>query len=1241
MAFLAVCSNQATSALSPEQERQKSFQLLEQGKVTDSIKLFESTLRRNPTDMDSLLGMACALRQKKEPQKAAEYYRRLLKLRPANRLALISLVQILGIDPKSRAESASLLLNYVNEHPKDLPARKQLADLLALDPKTRTEALKQLKILTQLQPKDTKYILKIASLCDWTPDWKEAETHYRKYLALKPKDDVVRERLANLLAWQKKNKNEAIEQYDILLKGAGDNKRLRLAKAMGLSWNGGGKEAVAEFHKLLAADPDMMLDSNGKKTQLSLTAAEVARWSAHDNQAAEQFYTMYLAKHPDDLKVHVELAKLYSADKQTDKAVRQFDAILEKRPDDNTIRREKVYALMYNGRSKDSIPVIRQIAQKSPNFPIETWLLGRNRQVPATIALARTLDCCGETAQAKQEYTRIIASHPIDDLAKEALEEIENRGKGGHNYSLTELDELIRKNPSDMEFRMDKAVICLYMNKAEEALPLMQEVASKDPSRKGMFYLQFAMRERQAIVGVGQCYERLHKWSQAEQTWRTYLKTNPSDWAVRYELASLLSSRGTDASRRAALTEYAAIIESTPDEELKQICELSKIETLSFLKRYDEALNKINEMIAQNPDRPSVPGRSGEYVTPTLAKVRLLISSSSPQDAEAMLRSFSAEQKEKNKLIRRLLIEAMSAQKGKEQQAVDEANQLLLADPDDAIVRQMKAHVLFNSARYDEAILEFAKLPDEDRNNPYVIQHLADCLDRAGRHDESLSMLRSAVGSHADNLDLRTQLANTLAASQQKEEARKIYLSVLEESNNASPWVLRQVAEGMKQTTKDLDQSIAVLKEALKQYPDDVEITGQLADYLNECGRAQEAENYYRSALAHAPKSGSLYAGLAISLASQKRFDEAKQLVEPSILCSTGLDQTWRAWQMSNYPQLKPLVLKCLANAITAAGDHPIGDQLLCLSGLEIWDKQTQPDGIKRLRQYLAAHPADRQEWGVLANVLAWNNHVPESLQIYERLINEHPDDISLRFDMARAETASAKYRLKAIEHMKQYLALNPKDLKAQLSLADILVQTNQQSKGLNMLDDLNKKYPQNTDVEKSRSLAEIWYPPTKKVGLTHLEGYVSKHPEDPDTKRALAGVLSWSHGHEKRSAEIYAELCKARPEDEMLRYEYGNVMMRAGRAREALALFNSVLAKDPTNRLALLGICDYHLHNGDILKAEAELKKVRTLYPADEMAARKSAKNFIDIGRVDLALAEVHRWRDIVKQTEEPLLEE
>ncbi|MFO0700866.1 MAG: tetratricopeptide repeat protein [Nitrospira sp.] len=229
--------------------------------------------------------------------------------------------------------------------------------------------------------------------------------------------------------------------------------------------------------------------------------------------------------------------------------------------------------------------------------------------------------------------------------------------------------------------------------------------------------------------------------------------------------------------------------------------------------------------------------------------------------------------------------------------------------------------------RYDDAILIYRKLLEQDPENDEIRAALARLLSWQGSHAESANLYREIIQRHPVDLDVRTALARVLSWELDRKEAQQLYESVLQEdprhadalhglgdllfweghSADALPLYERayaithdpEIAERIASIRRDMrlaerptpaerlaqaeawerngahTQAITVYQQILADSPTDDDTRGRLARALARDGQLEQATSLYRDILTRHPSDLDVQVGLARTLSWNKQYDSA------------------------------------------------------------------------------------------------------------------------------------------------------------------------------------------------------------------------------------------------------------------------------------------------------------------------------------------------------------------------------
>ena len=214
---------------------------------------------------------------------------------------------------------------------------------------------------------------------------------------------------------------------------------------------------------------------------------------------------------------------------------------------------------------------------------------------------------------------------------------------------------------------------------------------------------------------------------------------------------------------------------------------------------------------------------------------------------------------------------------------------------------------------------------------------------------------------------------------------------------------------------------------------------------------------------------------------------------------------------------------------------------------------------------------------GRTAKSMGW---FEDAVQYYEKALLVRPDVDSVRLAMAEIQVALGRFD-QAREHFERLRERQPHNPSVLFGLARCAAGTGANDKALRLFNQLLASNPNDwmvltergwlavqldrpqdgeADLRRADALAPPDVPPTHLVRCLRLLGKTEeagKYQEKVD--RILAD--------RKRAAELGDLIREKTPDDPEPRYELGRILLRQGRARDAVHWFNTALAKDPAHR--------------------------------------------------------------------------
>ena len=281
--------------------------------------------------------------------------------------------------------------------------------------------------------------------------------------------------------------------------------------------------------------------------------------------------------------------------------------------------------------------------------------------------------------------------------------------------------------------------------------------------------------------------------------------------------------------------------------------------------RFDEALDRIDKVIAKSPDEPVL-----HY-----ERAMMLIDAGRVDRAEAELRGVVAKHPDfydANRVLGRLLLD-----RGNDRARVEEALKYLQAAykayPDDLSSGLAVSHILTSLNRLPEAERILAAMVERAPDQRALNYQYAQVLTKLGRGNESKQYLERAVAVDPTFAPAIMQLLDIYS----QEEAWAKGAALLQPLIDEDPLNIemqRQQAffylrAGDARNARDRFRALVAAD------PKDARSLFYLAESLNDLEQYDESEPLFRKLLELDPKDADAIAGYGLSLAGQKKWNEA------------------------------------------------------------------------------------------------------------------------------------------------------------------------------------------------------------------------------------------------------------------------------------------------------------------------------------------------------------------------------
>ncbi len=239
-------------------------------------------------------------------------------------------------------------------------------------------------------------------------------------------------------------------------------------------------------------------------------------------------------------------------------------------------------------------------------------------------------------------------------------------------------------------------------------------------------------------------------------------------------------------------------------------------------------------------------------------------------------------------------------------EAGDAYHKAEVANPNNALARAGLGHCYLLQQQYDQALAEFQKAYELDpglerayvdaanvllkTNRPDDAIKVAEQFAvvsperggllqgsiqiRAGRDSDAVKLLTGLRDQFPQSADIRVSLASALVATQQPDKAEQELKTVLDTLDPKSTSARMVLADSYKAQGKT-DASLAELRKASEDNPDDPAVRLALARGLADGGRTDEAQNLAQEVLLKDPGSGWANYVIGCCLMGKKQYGQA------------------------------------------------------------------------------------------------------------------------------------------------------------------------------------------------------------------------------------------------------------------------------------------------------------------------------------------------------------------------------
>jgi len=531
--------------------------------------------------------------------------------------------------------------------------------------------------------------------------------------------------------------------------------------------------AIAEYEKLAQLKP------NDVETHLLLGQLYGAD---HDSAKAEEQFKAAQKIDADSEDVVLNLARLYSDEGDTERAVQVLNGIPQ---DDRTSRIELALGASYDQlkKSKDAIAAYRRALDLDPD----------NLDTERSLANALLND--GQLDESLKIFNQIVSAEPQDAQSQVHISEIE-RQQGHYDQALATVEKAKSLVRDSLELSYNEALIYDALGRYDDSIAVLTKLVAgsthadgqysdQEKANRSLFLerLGIVYREenktaeavdayqkeialggdyaRSGYQGMVDSYRDAHQWKDATNAAAEAAKAIPNDHGVQLMYAGQLADMG-QVDEAIALAKAQFSDKSSASE--RRDGHLALAQMYTRLKRFPEAATELDaaSTLAVKPDqvlyvdflRGALADRQKQYdEAEAQFKKALAIDPQNPTILNYygyMLADRGVQLPEAQKMI---------------QKAVD-------LDPQNGAYLDSLGWVYFKSGQYDLAEQYLQKAIARLSNDPTVRDHLGEVYEKTGRLKLAVAQWELSMGDYAHSLSADADPADVAKVQHKLENAR-------------------------------------------------------------------------------------------------------------------------------------------------------------------------------------------------------------------------------------------------------------------------------------------------------------------------------------------------------------------------------------------------------------------------------------------------------------------------------------
>jgi tetratricopeptide (TPR) repeat protein len=576
---------------------------------------------------------------------------------------------------------------------------------------------------------------------------------------------------------------------------------------------------------------------------------------------------------PSDDAYEFILAKLAADEGHLDEALSRIDKIIARNPQNSVVLFERAMLLVDASKVDAAEAELRKVVAMQPNFFDAERILGR-------VLLDRAGNDRAKVDEALVHLQNAFRINPDDLATGMAISQIyQASGRPGEAEKV--LSGMLERAPDQRGLNYSYALVLTKLGRGNESIKYLERAVEVDPT--------FGP----AIQQLVDIYQSTGQWQRAADVLQPLINDDPTNLDFQRQQAYFYLRAGQPEKAR---TRFTALLVADPKDSRTQFY---LAESLSDLERFDEAERIYRQLLEKTPDDPDI------LVSYGLSQMGRKQYDEAAKTFRTLLAVHGVT--EGAQTIAKTQLAFIDLQKGNFQAAIDAVRPLFIFhDKPNPQPINIALDALRKQKRYGDAVTLLQPLADKYASDPFVNARYIEMLARAGdkdrarvaaatqskfgvrnsisaaeayvqaeQYEPAIAVLKDALRTKPDDLDLQFELGAVIERSGDKTGAEKTFLEILDK-NPDNGGTLNYLGYMYAEQGIHLDRAAAMLTRALTLDPRNGAYLDSLGWTYFRQGKLDLAEKYLNEAAQILPRDATVHEHLGDVLA--KRGDATRAL---------------------------------------------------------------------------------------------------------------------------------------------------------------------------------------------------------------------------------------------------------------------------------------------------------------------------------------------------------------------------